>query len=245
MKIISKKDAINQGLNRYFTGKPCKHGHVSERYTNSWKCIACMEIVSKKWREDNSEYKKKYSKEYYESNKEHIKKHSKEYQRTNKEEIAIKQKEYQRTNKEKIAIKEKEYRKKNKEEIAIKQKEYHKKNKSHKNQYRKEKYKSDLQFRLKQILRSRLNTAIKLNYKSGSAVRDLGCSIEFLVKYFETLFTPEMTWDNYVSYWEIDHIKPLSKFNLENREELLQAVHYTNLQPLTVEDNKIKRNYYN
>lgn len=39
-EIISRKDAIARGLKRYFTGKPCKHGHLSERYVPG-DCIAC------------------------------------------------------------------------------------------------------------------------------------------------------------------------------------------------------------
>jgi hypothetical protein len=42
--------------------------------------------------------------------------------------------------------------------------------------------------------------------------------------------------------WHIDHIKPLSKFNLQDRNEFLKANHYTNLQPLWAEENISKGN---
>ena len=42
MEIISRKDAIDQGLGRYFTGEPCKHGHVAERRTVNSTCVACI-----------------------------------------------------------------------------------------------------------------------------------------------------------------------------------------------------------
>lgn len=41
MEIISRKEAIAQGLSKYFTGQPCKNGHVAERYVHSRECIAC------------------------------------------------------------------------------------------------------------------------------------------------------------------------------------------------------------
>lgn len=40
-KIISRRDAISAGLTRYFTGKPCRKGHVSVRGTSGGSCIAC------------------------------------------------------------------------------------------------------------------------------------------------------------------------------------------------------------
>ena len=40
--ILARRDAIESGENRYFTGAACKWGHVSERWTISGQCIACM-----------------------------------------------------------------------------------------------------------------------------------------------------------------------------------------------------------
>lgn len=41
MKIISRDDAIKLGLKNYFTGKPCKHGHISERQVANHVCVTC------------------------------------------------------------------------------------------------------------------------------------------------------------------------------------------------------------
>lgn len=98
--------------------------------------------------------------------------------------------------------------------------------------------KNDLVFRLKAGLRSRLIHAIKNNHKAGSAVKDLGCSISELRTYLENLFQPGMTWSNWSrTGWHLDHIVPLHSFDLSDREQLLKACHYTNLQPLWAEDN--------
>jgi hypothetical protein len=42
MKIISREQAVQRGLTRYFTGKPCKLGHISERMVSNWSCIICL-----------------------------------------------------------------------------------------------------------------------------------------------------------------------------------------------------------
>lgn len=101
----------------------------------------------------------------------------------------------------------------------------------------------DEKFRLARNLRKRLRSAMKDNFKTGSAVSDLGCSIEDFKLYLESKFSDGMSWDNYGREgWHIDHILPLSKFDLTNQEELKKACHYTNLQPLWARDNRRKYN---
>jgi len=67
----------------------------------------------------------------------------------------------------------------------------------------------------------------------------IGCNGEDLKKYLSKLFTEHMTLNNY-GEWEIDHIKPVSSFNLNNEDELRKCFHYTNLQPLWKKDNRSK-----
>ena len=118
------------------------------------------------------------------------------------------------------------------------------KNKPKRNKREVQRRKEDINFRIECNLRSRLSIAIRGNFKSGSSVRDMECSIEFLKEYFKPMFSfvleenEMMCWENYPRLWEIDHIVPLSAFDLTNREELLKAVHYTNLRPMWVSKNR-------
>lgn len=59
MKIVSRKDAIKQGLKRYFTGKPCKHGHVSVRWTKNRQCLICSRSYSRQYYNDNDEQQRR------------------------------------------------------------------------------------------------------------------------------------------------------------------------------------------
>jgi len=148
---------------------------------------------------------------------------------------------YHRNNSEK----ERQYRLDHKEHIRNLLKNYYIANKEYLNKKNSKnavnRMKHDIDFKLRTRLRTRLNNAIRDNLKTGSAIRDLGCSIEELKVHLESRFQPGMTWDNYGFYgWHIDHIVPLVSFDLSNREELLKACNYNNLQPLWAEDNMRK-----
>lgn len=131
-------------------------------------------------------------------------------------------------------------------------KNYRNNNKDKKNENERKLKKTDINYKLASILRTRLSSAIKNNQKVGSAVSDLGCSIPDLKLYLEAKFyshlktNEQMTWENYGLYgWHIDHIKPLASFDLTDREQFLKACHYTNLQPLWAEENLKKGAKYN
>jgi hypothetical protein len=97
---------------------------------------------------------------------------------------------------------------------------------------------SKLKNRLRLNLRSRMR---KLNI-SIQLQRVLGLSIAELICYLESKWSDGMSWDNYGSYWHIDHILPISVFNLNDPREVATCFNYKNLQPLTAQDNMRKGN---
>jgi len=111
------------------------------------------------------------------------------------------------------------------------------------NARQKERLAFDPQFILATRLRGRLYCAIKNKSKRGSAVELLGCTIDELITRFETLFVDGMSWANHGD-WHIDHIRPLSSFDLEDPQQLAVACHFTNLQPLWAFDNISKGGRY-
>lgn len=101
----------------------------------------------------------------------------------------------------------------------------------------------DPNFKLKQNIRDAIRKAFKNNTKSGRTVELLGCSIEYLRQYLENQFTEGMTWSNYGLHgWHLDHIIPVSYFDLSDPEQQKRAWHYTNLRPMWAIDNIQKSN---
>jgi hypothetical protein len=196
-----------------------------------------IRIQNKSYRENN---KDKY-KDWYEANKNkrktYQKEYGKKYWRSNRKKINATKKKYYEKNKEIINSKNRLYKIHNKDKLKINYESY----KHIKNERKKERFKCDINYKLKEILRSRIRNVIKKNKKAGSAVKDLGCTVEEFKTYLESKFQPGMTWENHgLNGWHIDHIKPLASFDLTNRQQFLEACHYTNLQPLWAKDNIIK-----
>lgn len=42
MELITRKSAQQLNMTRYFTGKPCKRGHIASRLTSCGKCSVCL-----------------------------------------------------------------------------------------------------------------------------------------------------------------------------------------------------------
>lgn len=103
--------------------------------------------------------------------------------------------------------------------------------------------KTDAVFKLVVDTRRRVYMAMKQANASKSArtLELLGCTVGELFRHLESKFTDGMSWSNRQE-WHIDHIIPLSKFDLSDLEQQAAAFHYTNLQPLWAKDNLRKSN---
>ena len=177
---------------------------------NDYMCSTCRCKHQKQFRDnvEDKHHKKQQKRKYDEDNKRHVQEYRRNYWKYASEEDKIR--------------------------WNINRKP---KDKQKRNIYEKNRREIDLNYKISGNLRSRLGSAIRNNRKSGSAVKDLGMSIDNFKIYLEERFEIGMTWENYGSGWHIDHIEPLRSFDLTIREQLLEAVNYKNLRPLWAIDN--------
>lgn len=98
-------------------------------------------------------------------------------------------------------------------------------------------------YKLRKNLACRMGSAIKrgLAKKASKTVALIGCSPQFLVGYLEAKFKPGMTWANHGTLWEVDHIIPCAAYDLRDESHQRSCFHYTNLQPLSVTENRRKK----
>ena len=99
----------------------------------------------------------------------------------------------------------------------------------------------DPYYRLTKSLRNNVSKVVRRNSRRGKTLDLIGCSIDFFKQHLEKQFLPGMTWDNYGSEWQIDHIIPCSVFDLTSRWLLFVCFNWRNTQPLWIKDNQIKR----
>lgn len=205
-----------------------------------------------------------YSKKYYGTNKGKIKEYQKKYNKKNKEKVAKRHKDYVEKNKEAVKQRQKEWYEVNKKRILADRKQYRIDNIGKINEYLKEnrdtinirmhKYRQTPEVLARhQSSKYRMNGNITTNMRKslkGTKQRrrweDLvGYTIDDLMKYIESLFRDNMSWDNYgKGGWHLDHIIPIDlwKFNTYKDNEFKQCWALCNLQPLWEKDNCSKQN---
>lgn len=199
----------------------CVNGKIREKY-NLRKLNGTLKIPDRS----------KYFKKYYLEHQEEILESANNYYAEHQEEKKKYQKEKRRSNPEYQRNYFKKYQKENAEILRAK---------------KRERYHNNVNHRIVHLLRGRFLETVTHRYKSTSALKLLGCTIEEFKKHIESQFQPGMTWENHGfgdDKWHFDHIIPCDAFDLTLEENQIKCFHYTNFQPLWQKDNLSKGSRY-
>lgn len=109
--IITRSEARALGLKRYFTGKPCKHGHLAEWGTASGACLNCQyerdgrryhqnpekkRDSSRRWKERNTEKAREVVRLWKDKNPERGRESIRLWKQKNPEKVRAMEREYRR-----------------------------------------------------------------------------------------------------------------------------------------------------
>nr|CAI9751344.1 endonuclease VII [uncultured phage]CAI9752228.1 endonuclease VII [uncultured phage] len=190
LKICSKCKQ-EKDIEQFNKKKASKDGHDSI-------CKACQHEYDKARKDKKKEYNKTYGPKYYEEHKEYLKTKQRQYYQNNIEHYYEYEKERSKrperieyTNKRNIR-----YRQENLEKLRKWDRQRHEQNKLNRN----------------------FSQAICMALKGAKSDRHwetlVPYNLEQLKQHLGSQFTSEMSWNNYGSYWEIDHIIPQNLFNI-------------------------------
>jgi hypothetical protein len=112
------------------------------------------------------------------------------------------------------------------------------------NEKLKEKYHTDENYKKSLTLRHSIRQVISGRVKklSKKNLELLGCTVEQFKQWIEFNFIDDMSWDNYGTYWNLDHVTPVSSFDLTNEEEKKVCFQWSNTVPEIAKKNYEKFN---
>ena len=92
--------------------------------------------------------------------------------------------------------------------------------------------------------KTRINELIRLKPpRNTSAMKYLGCELPFFLEYLRLQFFDDMSFDKR-NKWELDHIRPVTTFNLEDHNQWSCLWNWRNLRPIPKSVNRKKRERY-
>lgn len=165
----------------------------------------------------------------------------------NKEKELVRNKIYREQNKEKIKTLRKTYAINNKDKVDLAKKKWvienPEKRKQAASKYQRNR-RQDIFYRLLDSFKTSFGLMLKKN-KASAKLKVLNYDRETLMAHIESTWTDGMSWENYgKNGWHIDHIKPLSSFDINDPEEIKKAWALDNLQALWAFDNLSKSSNY-
>lgn len=167
------------------------------------------------------------AKEYRLANMDSMRAKDKAYYEANRTKVLIANKEYRAQHRENICEQKRAYYEQNKESIL----KYHCKRKDERNQQKRLRRKEDNEFRIAEALKARIHKVLN-DEKELRSWDYIGCSKSKLRNWLKYQFNELMSWENYGSFWHIDHVIPIKKFNLNCRDNIEVCFHWSNLRPL-------------
>jgi hypothetical protein len=108
-----------------------------------------------------------------------------------------------------------------------------------KTEWCKNEHNTNMNYRIKKSLAARLRNVLN---KNTTTMDYIGCNIQYFREWLEYNFTKEMNWDNYGTFWSIDHIIPVCKFDLTDETQKFQCWNWSNMVPVSINFNSSKKN---
>lgn len=100
--IIARSEAKSLGMKGYYTGSPCRGGHVGERFVSSGNCKECIRAYRAAYRKVHPAHDAAYKKQWRIDNAAHVAAHAAAFRVLNAEKIAIYLASYRAKNKDRI-----------------------------------------------------------------------------------------------------------------------------------------------
>jgi hypothetical protein len=232
---------VEKPIDEFIVNKGHKDGHGSY-------CKPCDKERQKEYRIANADKLKECRKIWCEKNKEYVREKAKQYQKNNLDKFAKYRKKYYENNKDKIARKHKEYADAHKDEARARATKWRINNRERVREAQRkhdQKVRSTPMGRISENISSEISRSITrgIRGKRGHWEDIVGYTKEELKNHLESQFDENMSWNNYGSYWHIDHIVPMVAFNFETPEDIdfKRCWSLSNLRPLEATENMKKR----
>jgi hypothetical protein len=100
----------------------------------------------------------------------------------------------------------------------------------------------DSSYSIKKMLRNQIHRVCRKSKtgKTRKTIEYLGCDMNVARLHIQRRFKRGMNWNNHGTVWEIDHIIPMSCFDLSRDDHRLRVNHFTNLSPEFIKYNREK-----
>jgi hypothetical protein len=106
-----------------------------------------------------------------------------------------------------------------------------------------ERRRTETDFKIAGNTRNRIGKLLRGGYKSAPTLKLLGCSIEYLREWLASQLPPNLTWSNYGTHWEIDHVQPCCGFDLTQADKQKACFEWQNTRPMTCTTNRSKNGF--